>query len=294
MEVHTQKVSEVVKKLREMYAQGMDTRRLAIDLIEIIKDVLIYSDQGKENLLSRLSEIEAQDIMKLVSTEELLKDARNLEEDISRERQNANFLSYLELSLIQMANNTKAQSSASPIKKSENKEPVSEDKTETEVAEEKTQSFVIEPENDLLLAILLDANRDLKIADQIIYNKLVLYQYEPEKRKFYQLLINTELFASNKDAIIICGNRMQADNINTKAINEDLYRFINKEFGIDKMIYGIDEQKKKELIDLYRKAPAEMRHKPVYIEKYKFEKEKEESTEDTLKNIFGDSLKIEE
>ena len=291
--VHTNEISEVVKKLREMYGQGMDTKRLAVDMIEIIKDVLIYSDQGKESLLSRITAIEAQDIMKLVSTEKLLKDARNLEEVISREKQNANFLSYLELSLIQMASDKAVNKPVEVIKPKEEpvvKEPVKQE----EKIEEKVESFVIEPENDLLLSILLDANKDLKIADQIIYNKLVLFQYEPDKRKFYQLLIGTELFASNKDAIIVCGKRMQADSINTKSTNEELYRFINREFGIDKMIYAIDEQKKKELIDLYKKTPAEMRNRPVYIEKYKTEEKKEETTEDKLRNIFGDSLKIEE
>ena len=291
--VHTNQISEVVKKLREMYGQGMDTKRLAVDLIEIIKDALIYSDQGKENLLSRITAIEAQDIMKLVSTDDLLKDARNLEDIISREKQNSNFLSYLELALIQMASN---RSASKPAEKKEisretkEPEPV---KAEEPVAE-KVESFVVEPENDLLLSILLDANKDLKVADQIIYNKLVLFQYEPEKRKFYQLLTGTELFASNKDAIIVCGNRMQADNINTKATNEELYRFINREFGIDKMIFAIDDKKKSELIELYKKTPVEMRNRPVYIEKYKIEEPKEESTEDKLRNIFGDSLKIEE
>ena len=292
--VHTNEISEVVRKLREMYGQGMDTKRLAIDMIEIIKDVLIYSDQGKESLLSRITAVEAQDIMNLVSTENLLKDAKNLEEVISREKQNANFLSYLELSLIQMA------SGRTPVRPAENKKPKEEKHTEKETVKEaepvkeKIESFVVEPENDLLLAILLDANRDLKIADQIIYNKLVLFQYEPDKRKFYQLLIGTELFASNKDAIIVCGSRMQADSINTKAANEELYRFVNKEFGIDKMIYAIDKDKKEELINLYKQTPKEMRNKPVYIEKYKIEEKKEETTEEKLRSIFGDSLKIEE
>ena len=292
--VHTNEISEVVRKLREMYGQGMDTKRLAVDMIEIIKDVLIYSDQGKESLLSRITAVEAQDIMKLVSTENLLKDAKNLEEVISREKQNANFLSYLELALIQMASGKLSVVKTVEVNKPKEipveKQPI----IEEEPAAEKTESFVVEPENDLLLSILLDANRDLKIADQIIYNKLVLFQYEPDKRKFYQLLIGTELFASNKDAIIVCGKRMQADSINTKSTNEELYRFINKEFGIDKMIYAIDEKKKNELIDLYKKTPAEMRNRPVYIEKYKIEEEKEESTEDRLRSIFGDSLKIEE
>ena len=288
--VHSGEISEVVKTLREMYGKGMDTKRLAIDLIEIIKDVLIYSDQGKENLLTRINPIEAQDIMKQISKEILLKDAKTLEEVIAREKQNSNFLSYLELALIQMADNTPAKKKVEvEVKKEAVKEVV-----EEEPVEENVESFVVEPENDLLLAILLDANRDLKIADQIIYNKLVLYQYEPEKRKYYQLLVNTELFASNKDAIIICGSRMQANNINTKATNEDLYRFINKEFGIDKMIYAIDTKQKDELIRLYRQTPPDERNKPVYIEKYKIEEEREQTTEEKLKSIFGDALRVEE
>ena len=291
--IHTNQISDVVKTLRDMYGQGMDSKRLAVDLIEIIKDVLIYSDQGKDNLLSKLTAGEAQEIMKLVSTDVLLKDAKNLEDVIAREKQNANFLSYLELALIQMANNKGAN------KIVEKKEVLEEKAVETkevtkEVKEEVVTNNVIEPDTNLLLSILLDANKDIKIADQIIYNKLVLFQYEPEKRKFYQLLINTELFASNKDAIIISGNRMQADNINSKEANIELYKFINAEFGIDKMIYAIDEKKKNELIELYKRTPAEMRGKPVYIEKYKIEEPKVETTEEKLMNIFGDALRVEE
>ena len=291
--IHTNQISDVVKTLRDMYGQGMDSKRLAVDLIEIIKDVLIYSDQGKDNLLSKLTASEAQEIMKLVSTDVLLKDAKNLEDVIAREKQNANFLSYLELALIQMANNKGAN------KIVEKKEIVEEKVVETkevtkEVKEAAATNNVVEPDTNLLLSILLDANKDIKIADQIIYNKLVLFQYEPDKRKFYQLLINTELFASNKDAIIISGNRMQADNINSKEANIELYKFINSEFGIDKMVYAIDEKKKNELIELYKATPAEMRGKPVYIEKYKIEEPKVETTEEKLMNIFGDALRVEE
>ena len=291
--IHTNQISDVVKTLRDMYGQGMDSKRLAVDLIEIIKDVLIYSDQGKDNLLSKLTAGEAQEIMKLVSTDVLLKDAKNLEDVIAREKQNANFLSYLELALIQMANNKGANKIVEKKEVLEEKAVEAKEVTK-EVKEEVVTNNVVEPDTNLLLSILLDANKDIKIADQIIYNKLVLFQYEPDKRKFYQLLINTELFASNKDAIIISGNRMQADNINSKEANIELYKFINAEFGIDKMIYAIDEKKKNELIELYKRTPAEMRGKPVYIEKYKIEEPKVETTEEKLMNIFGDALRVEE
>ena len=293
LKIHQNKVSEVIEKLRNMYAQGMDTKRLAVDMLEIVKDTLIYSDKAKEKLLNRITAAEAQEIINNISMDTLLKDADNLEKLISREKMNQSFLVYMELCLIKMA---ETSNTIRPItKEKEHKET----KTESPVVsvddkEETVQSYIVEPETEFLLSILLDANKDLKIADQIIYNKLDLYRYEPEKRKFYQLLIGTELFASNKDAIIICGNKSQSDNINTKATNEELYKFINNEFGIDKMVYGIDNDKKRELIEQYKRTPAEMRNRPVYVEKYHFEETREKKPEDKLKDLFGDVVKVED
>lgn len=299
LSVHSNKISDVIVRLRQMYQQGMDSKRLALDLLEICKDALIYSDQGKENLLSKLTASEVQDVLSLVSNDVLLQDAKNLEEIISREKSNQNFLSYLELCMIKMANNNGAKTAKITKEIKKEKEQVTVEKQEVkeepkeEIQEEKTDSYVVQPELDFLLAILLDANKDLKINDQIIYNKLDLYRYEPDKRKFYQLLVSTELFACNKDAIIICGSPSQANSINTKVTNEELYRFINEEFGIDKMVYGINENEKRELIEMYKSTPVEERNKPVVVEKYKINV-KSEKPEDKLRNIFGDNVKIEE
>ena len=297
--IHQNEVSEVVTTLRNMYQQGMDTRRLAVDLLEIIKDALIYSDKAIDGLLSKLTPIEAQDILSRVSIPTLLEDARNLEDAICREKQNQSFLAYLELCLIKMAN---TNNSISKIVKQNLKvetpkqEKIIESAKQTKTQEEEIKNN-IEPtkvDKDFLLKILLDANRDLKISDQIIYNKLDLFQYEPDKRKFYQLLLGSELFACNKDAIIIVGNDTQVENINDPNTNKELYIFINKEFGIDKMVYAISEEDKKQLIESYKKEPAENRNKPVYVEKYSIQGTIEDCPEDTLSMLFGDKVKVEE
>lgn len=147
---------------------------------------------------------------------------------------------------------------------------------------------------DLLLKILLDANKDLKINDQIIYNKLDLYQFEADKRKFYQLLVGTELFASNKDAIIVVAEDPKAKSINGLGTNKELFAFINKEFGINKMIFAINENEKNELINKYKEQPKESRNKPVYIEKYEIKETVENCPENTLSMLFGNKVKVEE
>ena len=292
--IHENKTSEIITTLRNMYSQGMDTKRLALDLLEIVKDALIYSDNGNVSLLNKLTPSEAQNILGNISISSLLHDAKNLEDVISKERQNQNFLSYFELCLIQMANNNSDTPIINKEIKTETKVPkqvIKEEKVKQEEPEEKIPTIL---DKEFLLKILLDANRDLKINDQIIYNKLDLYQYEPDKRKFYQLLIGTELFACNKDAIIIVGSQTQVDNINEKSTNEELYKFVNKEFGIDKMVYAINEDDKKELIEKYKSAPIESRNKPVYVEKYTINEFSSNNPEDTLNLLFGDKVKVEE
>ena len=296
--IHENEVSEVVSKLRGMYAQGMDTKRLAVDLLEIVKDALIYSDQAKDELLSKLTPVEAQDILSKVSVNILLQDAKNLENVLSKEKQNQSFLSYLELCLIQMANNTNTENVVEKkIIKQETQTKPTQEKLEKELVKQKpveAEGEIVNPDLEFLLKVLLDASKDLKINDQIIYNKLDLYQYEPDKRKFYQLLIGTELFACNKDAIIIVGNQSQVDTLNSESINKELYSFINDEFGIDKMVFAITQDDKKALIDMYKAEPIENRNKPVYVEKYTIEAKKQSCPEDTLNMLFGDIVKVEE
>ena len=299
IKTHENEVSEVVNKLRGMYGQGMDTKRLALDLLEIVKDALIYSDKAADGLLNKLTAIEAQDILSRVSIDTLLSDAKNLEDVLSKEKQNQSFLAYLELCLIKIANTNRTSKPLNvkpqviqqeQIKQEEVKQTPVEEKTIVEENKEETTSL----DMNFLLKILLDANRDLKINDQIIYNKLDLFQYEPDKRKFYQLLIGTELFACNKDAIIIVGDQQQVDHINSLETNKELYSFVNKEFGIDKMVYAINSDEKNELIERYKAEPAENRNKPVYVEKYTIKAISEDCPEDTLSLLFGDKVKVED
>ena len=119
IKVHQNEVSDVVSKLRAMYGQGMDTKRLALDLLEIVKDALIYSDKAIDGLLNKLTPIEAQQILSCVSIDTLLSDGKNLEDVLSKEKQNQSFLAYLELCLIKMANTNRNPNKPAAVKSQE-------------------------------------------------------------------------------------------------------------------------------------------------------------------------------
>lgn len=296
VKIHQQQIAETISTLRAMYEQGMDTKKLAVDLLEIVKEALIYSDSANDRLLNKISPIEAQEILRNVSIPGLLQDANNLEDVISKERQNQNFLVYFEMCLINMANIKTAKNveykEVQEVKEiKEEKQEVKDEETKPVVEEVEIKTNEID--QDFILKLLLAANRDSRIADLIIYNKLDLYLYEPEKRKFYQLLIGTELLASSKDAMIVVGDKKQVDSINEENNNKELYKFVNEEFGIDKMIYAITNEQKDKLITRYKATPISERNKPVYVEKYQLAP-KEKTKEEKLRELFGDNLKIEE
>ena len=299
--IHSGKIAQAINSLREMYQAGIDPKRLAIDLLEIIKEALIYSDDARDDLLNKISRLQAIELLDKISTNVLLEDVKYLEDVLSNNRGKQNFISYLELCLIKMANNKNNRiiKEEKPVIKEEIKEEKVEVKKEEESKKVETKKEIkkenkIENSNDdldYIASLLLAANKDEKINDAIIYNKLVMYKNEVDKRKFYELLVNTDLFASSADAIIVLADVIEASNINSKEIREELYNFLVNEFGIYKVIYAVDVNKRSDLIEKYKELAKGKKKAPI-VEKPVVKKER--TNEEKLKELFGDDLKVED
>jgi len=144
---------------------------------------------------------------------------------------------------------------------------------------------------EYLAALLLTANKNEKVSDSIIYNRLEMYKLDPDKRKFYELLRNTDLFASGKDVIIVTGPKLYIDNINATENRNELYRFFMEEFGLDKVIYGVEDNKRGELISIYKNLMANKDSKSPIVQKPVIEKEM--TNEDKAKLLF-DNVRVED
>lgn len=353
-----------INLLRQMYDSGIDPKRLCVDLLEIIKESLIYSDDQNETLLNKLSKFDCMNILDVVSVTDLLSDITYLEEALNKARSNQSFLTYLELAEVKMGGNSSKHTikTKPAITQTVTKTVVEEPKVEAVVAEEvkeKPQVVVEEPvveqtitedianglesggsnlrlESDApietneapiitpepimetlvqdftggtsveeehevlneqpidieyLAALLLTANKNEKVSDSIIYNRLEMYKLDPDKRKFYELLRNTDLFASGKDVIIVTGPKLYIDNINATENRNELYRFFMEEFGLDKVIYGVEDNKRGELISIYKNLMANKDSKSPIVQKPVIEKEM--TNEDKAKQLF-DNVRVED
>ena len=353
-----------INLLRQMYDSGIDPKRLCVDLLEIIKESLIYSDDQNETLLNKLSKFDCMNILDVVSENDLLSDITYLEEALNKARSNQSFLTYLELAEVKMGGNSSkhAIKTKPAITQTVTRTVVEEPKVEVAVAEEvkdEPQVVVEEPvveeiitedipnglesggsnlglESDApietneapiitpepimetlvqdftggtsveeehevlneqpidieyLAALLLTANKNEKVSDSIIYNRLEMYKLDPDKRKFYELLKNTDLFASGKDVIIVTGPKLYIDNINATENRNELYRFFMEEFGLDKVIYGVEDNKRGELISIYKNLMANKDSKSPIVQKPVIEKEM--TNEDKAKLLF-DNVRVED
>lgn len=353
-----------INLLRQMYDSGIDPKRLCVDLLEIIKESLIYSDDQNETLLNKLSKFDCMNILDVVSVNDLLSDITYLEEALNKARSNQSFLTYLELAEVKMGGNSSkhAIKTKPAITQTVTRTVVEEPKVEAVVAEEVkeepqvvveepvveetitedihnglesggsnlglesdapietneapiitpepimetlVQDFAggtsVEEEHEIvkeqhidieyLAALLLTANKNEKVSDSIIYNRLEMYKLDPDKRKFYELLRNTDLFASGKDVIIVTGPKLYIDNINATENRNELYRFFMEEFGLDKVIYGVEDNKRGELISIYKNLMANKDSKSPIVQKPVIEKEM--TNEDKAKLLF-DNVRVED
>lgn len=352
-----------INLLRQMYDSGIDPKRLCVDLLEIIKESLIYSDDQNETLLNKLSKFDCMNILDVVSVNDLLSDITYLEEALNKARSNQSFLTYLELAEVKMGGNSskhtiktkpaitqtvtrtvveepKVEVVAEEVKEEPQvvvEEPVVEQTItedipnglesggsnlglESDAPIETNEAPIITPEPimetlvqdfaggtsveeehevlneqpidiEYLAALLLTANKNEKVSDSIIYNRLEMYKLDPDKRKFYELLKNTDLFASGKDVIIVTGPKLYIDNINATENRNELYRFFMEEFGLDKVIYGVEDNKRGELISIYKNLMANKDSKSPIVQKPVIEKEM--TNEDKAKLLF-DNVRVED
>lgn len=293
-DVHNNRVSSAISNLRKLYQGGVDINRLTGELLQMIEETLIYSENADDSLLEKLNKLEAQELLRNIGNTALINDIYILEDVLLKTRPNQTMLSYLELALIKMAG--KKEAAAESVIRQETVKPVQETKPEPiKKAEAAPEPLPVKQEEDdgnlkELLNILKTATKDEKINDEIIINKIELYKFDPDYRKFYSLLSGTKLFASSRDAIIISGNRAQVSSINERETNEELFNFIYEKYHTEKMVFGLAAEDEHKLVEMYRAMTPEEKLNHHSIEKYPIKKK--QTKEERLKEIFG-SVEIE-
>lgn len=267
---------QVVTKLKDMYKSGKDLKRIAIDLLEILKDSLLYLNSGDEKLLEKIEKSEAEQTINEIPPVKLYEDIAIFQNLLKELAMSGEALSFIELAFIKL--NKTSLSPVNTVVKAENIKENHENNIAKEIIEEDHYDI------DTLARMLCAASKADKDKDSIVYNRLELYKFDTENRRFYELLSRTKLFASNNDALIVMGPRDVALSINEVENNKALYKFISKEFGIDKVVIAFDQNIKNAVIGKYHYFQGNG-YEPVIIKKPEIEKEK--TDQEKIEEVFG-------
>lgn len=123
--VFVENVSELMIEIERISQKNIDIRRLTTDLMEILKEAVIYSYTKDDTLLSKLSREEVIDLLQ-VSPVIMLKMIDDLMDTTEKYRSSSNLLSYFEICLLKlMSHMTESEYSTQSVKEKTVKTPSS-------------------------------------------------------------------------------------------------------------------------------------------------------------------------
>ena len=316
-----------------MYESGVDIARLCADLMNVLKEALIYNDSPDGSLLKLLKPTEAQEILRIAAPGRLLKDADLFADVLTKRGQNLDLYSYLELAVLKIASENASAAACEaeqPTKKAlsqpalppqpepEPPAPVYEETLPQEPEIQDVPELPQEPEelpeeeppadeipedisysDEELADMLLTARKEDKTADEEkIYSDLESYSYEEKERRFYAALRQTTIFGSNEEFIIFRSTPIARMQINEAEFNRDLYFFLRDKMKVDKMCYAMEDAEFRErIVPLYLRAKQEGRKPEFHVRRYQQteeERTKELTPEDKLQDLFGNIVKVED
>ena len=304
--------------------QGIDIKRTTMNLIEILKETVIF-DYSKDESLLKLCKL---DQIKLLLSEktsnERLKMIDVLMDAYDKYRFSANIGSYFEVCLLNMMEikekNVSRETfeiddepipsivSGNRMDKSEIKKTIPKIESKItddlkldeikpigeELNQEKTKEKVVSKvktlKTEFLLSLLVAATKTLKQQDMVLLNHIDRYLRDPEWAKYANLFRNHKLVASGEKHILVAvDNQSIANEINEKDEKSMFFKFMNEILGVKKKVFAISIESEKDLIcEFVKRNKARTLPPAVNFEIIDNEVEKKESTElEIIEGLFG-------
>ena len=153
-----------------MSKNGIDIKRLTLDLVDILKDVIIYKNTNNYDILFVLSSYDIENIVPYISSEEAFSFIDILMDASEKYSKVINPNIYFELAILKICNQVNEVKAETVIQKVEVKEEVIEednDSFEEEIVEE-IPTFEFEQQEEVK-----EINSDIKVSLNDIMNILV-------------------------------------------------------------------------------------------------------------------------
>ncbi len=321
----TKNIPALLEKMDAMFQTGIDVKRLTTDIINILKDVVIYKNTNDASCLFVLHEEELPSIIPYITSDEALEYIDILLKADQQYKYATNAALYFEIAVLKIANKDHEVQQEKPVIKKKkviveqsNVEPVVHhyQKMDEEVKQEPVvESPIIEeeptvvevPSNhvavsyDDILTILVQAKRTVLNQIQEKWSVIRKYTYNLNTAKYASMLCDGKVVAAGDQGFIISfEHQPDVNQVNDSRNYYQLKSFLVEVLGQEYDFIAVTNQEwplmRKKFVEYKKmnKLPPVGPIKLSHIEKQEEPKEEEKYTEAQKfgLELFGDLVEI--
>ena len=304
-------VTVLMQEIDYVTGKNIDIRRLTNDLMELLKESVVYSFTKDKSLLNKLTEEEVKSLNRL-SAPVGLKMIEDLMETLEKYRSASNLLSYFEIGLLKLISHTVNKIEEPKVKFVEKnvetkpiyEEAVAQAEPELALVEEQIEEEKVAPkpkENkkkmaqivqnddfslDFLVQLFVSGDKAKRKQIEHLWSNLQNYQSDLAFGKIANLLMDIRLVALNEGFMVLSHSEDYVVNELNMEDNQALIEdFTERVFGLRMRAYAVLYAKSEEAMQYFVQLRSENRL-PVPIKFNKVEKTVEKKVDSVEKNLF--------
>ncbi len=304
-------VTVLMQEIDYVTGKNIDIRRLTNDLMELLKESVVYSFTKDKSLLNKLTEEEVKSLNRL-SAPVGLKMIEDLMETLEKYRSASNLLSYFEIGLLKLISHTVNKIEEPKLKFVEKnvetkpiyEEAVAQAEPELALVEEQIEEEKVAPkpkENkkkrtqivqnddfslDFLVQLFVSGDKAKRKQIEHLWSNVQNYQSDLAFGKIANLLMDIRLVALNEGFMVLSHSEDYVVNELNMEDNQALIEdFTERVFGLRMRAYAVLYAKSEEAMQYFVQLRSENRL-PVPIKFNKVEKTVEKKVDSVEKNLF--------
>ena len=308
--------AELTQQIETLSEQGTDIRRLTADLVDMLKDSLVYTYTEDVSLVQDIYLEVIRNILADVPAAKRLHMIDILMETLEKYRIASDAVSYFEIAMLKMMEVPEAVNMVEPVSMKQPEAVVSMPKADPdpiptvvmsvsrETPEEQPKKVkktkktkAQEPvtyEDEYIIALLAGANKQHKQSDLEHFNDIASYLNELDWVKYANALKHAVIVGSGINYLVLSvESPLEAREINDLEANDNMEDFIKVLLGVQKKVFAIDERQRQQVIQKFKELMQQgTLPEPVQVKltQRKQDEQNEPTTEEKLTDLFGDEI----
>lgn len=308
--------AELTQQIETLSEQGTDIRRLTADLVDMLKDSLVYTYTEDVSLVQDIYLEVIRNILADVPAAKRLHMIDILMETLEKYRIASDAASYFEIAMLKMMEVPETVNVVESVSMKQPEAVVSMPKADPdpiptvvmsvsrETPEEQPKKVkktkktkAQEPvtyEDEYIIALLAGANKQHKQSDLEHFNDIASYLNELDWVKYANALKHAVIVGSGINYLVLSvESPLEAREINDLEANDNMEDFIKVLLGVQKKVFAIDERQRQQVIQKFKELMQQgTLPEPVQVKltQRKQDEQKEPTTEEKLTELFGDEI----